>query len=139
MLMEWAKKDPVSSKEVNRNEGIYALQENRNPFVDYPGLEDYIWGSLKDVAFSYDHYQNATSVPVIEVNVTPIYPTGWYNLNGQKVGEERPSQKGVYIHNGKKVVVECNGMANKPFTNETIINKRITNLIKVHYERIKRN
>lgn len=106
MLMEWAKKDPVSSKEVNRNEGIYALQENRNPFVDYPGLEDYIWGSLKDVAFSYDHYQNATSVPVIEVNVTPIYPTGWYNLNGQKVGEERPSQKGVYIHHGKKVVVE---------------------------------
>lgn len=106
MLMEWSKKDPVSQKEINRNKGIQSLQENRNPFVDYPGLEEYIWGSMTDVAFSYDNYQGVTSIPFIEFEAEPIYPKGWYNLNGQKVGEECPTQKGIYIHNGKKIVVE---------------------------------
>lgn len=31
---------------------MHSLQNNRNPFVDYPGLEEYIWGNKKDVAFS---------------------------------------------------------------------------------------
>lgn len=53
MLMRWAKEDPVSQKEIDRNEACYQLQGNRNPFVDYPGLEDYIWGIKKEVAFNY--------------------------------------------------------------------------------------
>lgn len=106
MLMEWSKKDAVSKKETDRNAGIYSLQKNRNPFVDYPGLEEYIWGTMTDVAFSYDNYQGTTAIPVIEVNIKPIYPEGWYNLNGQKVGDECPAQKGIYIHQGKKIVVE---------------------------------
>lgn len=106
MLMEWAKKDPVSQKEIDRNKGIQQQQNNRNPFVDYPGLEEYIWGSMQNVAFSYDNYQGVASIPFIEFEAEPIYPKGWYNLNGQKVGEECPTQKGIYIHNGKKMVVE---------------------------------
>lgn len=53
MLMEWSKQDPVSQKEIDRNEAVWKLQGNRNPFVDYPGLEDYIWGDQKDVPFNY--------------------------------------------------------------------------------------
>ena len=60
MLMKWAKNDPVSEKEINRNNAVYGIQKNRNPFIDCPGLEDYIWGDKKDVAFSYDNY--ATSI-----------------------------------------------------------------------------
>ncbi len=56
MLMEWATNDPVSEKETNRNNAVYGIQNNRNPFIDYPGLEQYIWGSKKDVAFDYDDY-----------------------------------------------------------------------------------
>ena len=56
MLMKWAKEDAVSEKEVNRNNAVYGIQNNRNPFIDYPGLEDYIWGDKKDEAFSYDNY-----------------------------------------------------------------------------------
>lgn len=44
VYMAWSKEDPVSEKEINRNEAIFAGQRNRNPFVDYPGLEDRIWG-----------------------------------------------------------------------------------------------
>jgi endonuclease I len=53
MLIRWSKEDPVSQKEKDRNEIVWQLQGNRNPFVDYPGLEDYIWGDKKEVAFDY--------------------------------------------------------------------------------------
>ena len=64
MLMKWAKQDPVSEKEEARNEAVYKVQGNRNPFVDYPGLEDYLWGDSVSVAFSYDHYQGGHA-PVV--------------------------------------------------------------------------
>ncbi|MBP3712283.1 MAG: endonuclease [Bacteroidaceae bacterium] len=57
MLMEWATADPVSEKEINRNNAVYGIQNNRNPFIDYPGLEQYIWGSKKDDTFSYNNYE----------------------------------------------------------------------------------
>ena len=57
MLMKWAKNDPVSEKETNRNNAVYAIQGNRNPFIDYPGLQEYIWGFMTTSTFSYDNYQ----------------------------------------------------------------------------------
>lgn len=106
MLMEWSKKDPVSQKEIDRNAGVWSWQKNRNPFVDYPGLEEYIWGSKKDVTFSYDHYQEPTGVTFVTVETKPLDSGDWYNMNGQKIGKKKPAKKGVYIHHGKKVVVE---------------------------------
>ncbi len=53
MLMKWSKEDPVSDKERARNEATWQFQGNRNPFVDYEGLENYFWGDKKDEAFSY--------------------------------------------------------------------------------------
>ena len=61
MLMAWAAADPVSQKEINRNTAVKNIQGNRNPFIDYPGLEQYIWGSKTDVAFSYDNYDGSGS------------------------------------------------------------------------------
>lgn len=43
MLLEWAANDPVSQKEIDRNNGIYAFQENRNPFIDRPEFAALIW------------------------------------------------------------------------------------------------
>ena len=57
MLMRWSGKDLVSQKEMDRNHKCFTIQFNRNPFVDYPGLEQYIWGELKTKPFSYDHYE----------------------------------------------------------------------------------
>lgn len=54
MLMQWSKEDPVSQKEIDRNNRCYVIQGNRNPFVDYPGLEEYVWGNKSSVLFSYD-------------------------------------------------------------------------------------
>ena len=45
MLIEWHKNDPVSQKEIDRNNAIYRIQNNRNPFIDYPELVGKIFGA----------------------------------------------------------------------------------------------
>ena len=52
LLMKWNAQDPVSQKEIDRNNAIYKHQKNRNPFIDHPELADYIWGSMQDVAWT---------------------------------------------------------------------------------------
>jgi hypothetical protein len=44
-LLLWNKTDASDDFEMNRNNIIYYWQQNRNPFIDYPDLADYIWGS----------------------------------------------------------------------------------------------
>ncbi|MEN7551808.1 endonuclease [Rapidithrix thailandica] len=43
LLLKWHQQDPVSPKEQNRNEAVYQLQKNRNPFVDHPEYVSSIW------------------------------------------------------------------------------------------------
>ncbi|MBK7763447.1 MAG: endonuclease [Bacteroidetes bacterium] len=45
LLLTWHHNDPVSQKELNRNEAVYLIQNNRNPFIDYPIFADCIWGT----------------------------------------------------------------------------------------------
>lgn len=47
VLLDWHRADPVSRKERERADAIYAIQQNRNPFIDYPDLVEYIWGDHK--------------------------------------------------------------------------------------------
>ncbi len=47
LLMKWHRQDPVSEKELKRNDAIEETQGNRNPFIDYPELAEYIWGNKK--------------------------------------------------------------------------------------------
>ena len=61
LLMKWHRQDPVSQKEIDRNNGIQQTQGNRNPFIDYPYLAEYIWGEkagqtleLDDLITAYD-------------------------------------------------------------------------------------
>ena len=61
LLMKWHRQDPVSKKEIDRNNGIQKTQGNRNPFIDYPYLAEYIWGekagqtlNLDDIITAYD-------------------------------------------------------------------------------------
>ncbi len=51
LLLKWHKEDPVSEKEVNRNNAVYAVQGNRNPYIDYPQLADYVWGDSINYVF----------------------------------------------------------------------------------------
>ena len=105
MLLRWAQQDPVSEKEQKRNEAICQIQKNRNPFVDYPGLEQYIWGTQKDVAFSYDHYVPAATALSQLHRMMTAGDGAVYNLNGQRM-KATSLKKGIYIRGGKKFIVK---------------------------------
>jgi endonuclease I len=51
LLLKWSRQDPVSDKEVARNDAVYKIQNNRNPFIDNPLLAEYIWGDRQGEAF----------------------------------------------------------------------------------------
>ena len=43
MLIEWHQADPVSDKEIDRNNAIYSIQNNRNPYIDHPEFVECVW------------------------------------------------------------------------------------------------
>ncbi len=45
LFLDWHRADPVSKKEVVRNNAVYARQHNRNPFIDHPEYVEAIWGN----------------------------------------------------------------------------------------------
>ena len=94
MLLRWAQEDPVSQKEIDRNNAVYQVQGNRNPYVDFPGLEQLVWGDKTDVAFYSDNYNGAAT----ETVATPvILPT-----SGTYIGEQAVTitcrTEGTVIH-----------------------------------------
>ncbi|MPM56940.1 hypothetical protein SDC9_103757 [bioreactor metagenome] len=78
LFLSWSRMDPVSAKETARNEAVYGIQSNRNPFIDFPGLEEYIWGNKTGELF----YLNAPPPPT---NAPVITATGKVVNNGQTV------------------------------------------------------
>ena len=45
VLKEWHTNDPVSQREIDRNNAAYIYQGNRNPFIDHPEYVALIWGT----------------------------------------------------------------------------------------------
>ncbi len=75
MLLEWHHLDPVSAKEKSRNNAAYALQDNRNPFIDNPAYADSIWnftGPTQGVGIAANNYVTLHVAPnpaVSNVNI----------------------------------------------------------------------
>lgn len=69
MLLEWHQNDPVSQKEIDRNDDIYyEVQGNRNPFVDHPEWVALVWGGVQAPAITNVSY--APQVPEENETVT---------------------------------------------------------------------
>lgn len=52
LFLKWHRDDPVSEKEIVRNNAVEAFQRNRNPFIDHPELAEFIWGNRKGEPWS---------------------------------------------------------------------------------------
>ncbi len=65
MLLQWSRQDPVSQKEIDRNDYVEQYQGNRNPFVDFPELAEYIWGVRTSETFIIDEQENTGQTPPI--------------------------------------------------------------------------
>ena len=81
-LLTWNTSDPSDDFEMNRNNIVYTWQMNRNPFIDYPSLADYIWGNhVGDVWFSTLSTQNNVSS---NVSFFPNPATNTITISGIK-------------------------------------------------------
>ncbi len=50
LLLTWNELDPVSAKEIARNNAIYTIQNNRNPYIDNPQWVDSVWTSTLETS-----------------------------------------------------------------------------------------
>lgn len=92
LLLKWNAEDPVDEKERKRNEAIYGIQHNRNPFIDMPHLADYIWGSKNTLPFDSGSGEepdptpgpdDPTPDPNVLINEdfeSSSIPAGWENI-----------------------------------------------------------
>lgn len=48
LLITWHNQDPVSPREIARNNAIYTSQNNRNPYIDHPEYVQSIWNPTAD-------------------------------------------------------------------------------------------
>lgn len=90
VLLQWAADDPVSQKEIDRNNAIFQIQGNRNPYIDHPEFITAIWTST------------------VIVSELPQREYEWWVANTGEVQFEStliPSQLYVYDLSGRLVTV----------------------------------
>ncbi len=106
MLLRWAEEDPVSKKEQERNEAVYAIQGNRNPFVDFPGLEQFVWGSRSDEAFYASGIDDVfADEPAGDVRVYDVFGRFVCSAPASGLGTLKMIP-GIYVVNGKTMLVK---------------------------------
>lgn len=96
IFLTWHIQDPVSQKEINRNNAIFIRQNNRNPFIDTPAYVCQIWSAqcaaLASENFVLENtvsiYPNpATNNEVFISSETELKSIVLYNVNGQIIQE----------------------------------------------------
>ena len=82
LLLAWNRLDPVSDQELARDEEVYAIQGNRNPFIDEPVLAEYIWGNKVGTIWNIPtslQYPNSTPY---DVKFNSVY--NYFTVNSEK-------------------------------------------------------
>lgn len=97
-LLQWHVDDPVDDFEMNRNNIVYNWQNNRNPFIDYPELVDYVWGDKQE-----EVWNQSLSVTQNDFQEVSIYPNPTSNFVQFK-GISSNSDVEFYSMTGKKVL-----------------------------------
>jgi endonuclease I len=103
ILLTWNQLDPVSAREVSRNNAIYARQGNRNPFIDNNSYVTNIWGAPLaiedfDVLASVSVYPNPTNNHTITIqSAAALDNIQLLTINGQMLREyKNPAATGNY-------------------------------------------
>lgn len=96
ILITWHINDPVSQREIDRNNAIYARQNNRNPFIDHPEYVCQIYPT-QCTTLSNESFTNMESVSIYpnpSVNGTfsisslvDLKTITVFNINGQIIKE----------------------------------------------------
>jgi len=85
MLISWDALDPVSQKEIDRNNAVHDVQGNRNPYIDHPHWIDWVFGPTAAVSelenpqlsmYSAEGTLHVNSVTTTEVSLSIINMVG---------------------------------------------------------------
>lgn len=133
VLLQWHHLDPVSAKEIARNDSIYyRFQHNRNPFIDHPEWADSIWQmtvfptSLKETGNAplFSAYPNPAEESFQLVNVsgdTKHIRISVSSLNGTIVYEEERLSEAV-------LQINCSGWAQGMYLVQIVSEQAVSNL-----------
>ena len=103
-LLSWNLSDPRDDFEMNRNNHIQTWQYNRNPFIDFPQLANYIFGSqfgspwfaaLANESFEIEEvkvYPNPASEHLFISGISNSCNIEIYSVSGKKVLEKSISE-----------------------------------------------
>jgi len=94
MLFSWHMNDPVSQKELDRQEAVFAHQDNRNPFIDNPQYVQDIWeNELSVIEFNQPInitlYPNPVTFNTFHITTTTDLDIKIYNVLGKLVLEHK--------------------------------------------------
>lgn len=95
LLLEWHEQDPVSQKEIDRNNAIFdSYQHNRNPYIDHPEFALRVWGNATTASTTYfdrfSIFPNPTNRNLrVSVSEPGLYNISFVNQLGVCVKSER--------------------------------------------------
>ncbi len=123
MLLDWHELDPVSQKELDRNEAVYAIQGNRNPFIDHPQYADLIWNAPSS-GFEPPEARSASNIE------TYAFTANW-------LGVSEASGYKLYVSENSGFTSHISGYGPKDVGNKT--SETVTGLApsKTYYYRLK--
>lgn len=109
LLLRWNEQDPVSQKEIDRNNAIYNdYQHNRNPFVDRPEYARMIWDpSWSTSEIEVSDTPQADRLIVFDVSGRKVLETNLTNDEEVILSVKNQLQQGCYIlqyMNGNRVI-----------------------------------
>lgn len=99
VLIAWHRQDPVSIKEIRRMDAVSDFQHNRNPFIDYPFLAEYIWGSYAGETVDMSHLMASSDEEFV-----PGVSNGW--KDGDTPQPEKPKFGVSWSVNGEVIRVD---------------------------------
>ena len=109
-LMKWHLTEPVTDEEKRRNEAVYKIQGNRNPFIDHPELASKIYcnddevynNALKKVVDEYGDYSSTTpSKKLVSISLSGT-PSKTTYTEGDTFNPTGLSVTGTYSDNSTK-------------------------------------
>lgn len=77
LFAQWHKQDPVSAFEIQRNNAIYKIQNNRNPYIDHPEYVNQIWGT---------YLTNEENTLSYETSIFPNPSEGKFTIAFKEIG-----------------------------------------------------
>lgn len=146
LLLSWNNLDPVSDKEIKRNNAIYIRQNNRNPFVDSPQFVKRIWGGSAPSKPTL----SASSISVTNNSNTSVTLT-WQSGNGNRrivimkansAVDGFPADSSHFVANTNFTTAPQIGSGNRVVYNGTGSSVTVTNLTQgtsYHYAVIEYN